>query len=293
MSIQSIAVASAKSFGDFVIVHSVLHRIEKNVKARIRLIACSHLRGLNAILPSDVGVTLVDSGEDRVPALFDFKKCGAAAAVQSALSLRRRFQEIERDANEVLAFDVLGVRERFIAGRWPVISPRTRGPNIYETYSQFLAEQEIRTAAARSPIHAGAVRSVGIFPESRLAEKRLGAPTLSVILDRAARAGLDAKLFILDGDLPPQREYRCVVNISRNFESLANAIRSVDSVISADSLPAHLGEYFDRPVFVASPAPNEYWLPHACFTNKRWGIFGNQAQFSSLLDRFLAESRAA
>jgi hypothetical protein len=292
MSIQSIAIASAKSFGDFVIVHSVLRRIDDRAKDKVRLIACSHLKGLNAILPDDVCVTLVDSGEDGVPAVFDVKKCGAFAAVQSALSLRRVFQKIARDDNEALAFDALGVRERFIAGRWPLIGPRTRGSNIYETYSQFLAEQEIRTAVAPR-IRAGAAHSVGIFPESRLLRKRLAAPTLSVILERAARAGMESKLFILDGDLVPDHPHPGLVKIPRNFESLANAIKSVGSVISADSLPAHLAEYFARPVFVALPAPNEYWLPHGCFTNKRWGIFDDRAQFSSLLDRFLAESRAA
>jgi hypothetical protein len=291
MSIPSIALASAKSFGDFVIVHSVLHRIESRAKRRIRLIACSHLKGLNAILPNDVRVTLVDSGEDRVPAIFDVKKHGAWAAAQSALSLRRRFQNIERNDDEVLAFDALGVRERFIAGRWPVVGPRTRGANIYRTYALFLAEQDIQITAA-PPVNADSARSVGIFPESRLVEKRLGAATVSAILNRTARAGLEAKLFILDGDLSSQREHPRAVNISRNFESLANAIKSVDSVISADSLPAHLAEYFGRPVFVASPSPNEYWLPHGCFIDKRWGIFRNEAQFSASLDRFLGESKA-
>jgi hypothetical protein len=291
MSSSSIALASAKSFGDFVIVHSVLHRIESRAKRRIRLIACSHLKGLNEILPDDVCVTLVDSGEDRVPAIFDVKKHGAWAAVQSAWSLRRRFENVERHDDEVLAFDSLGVRERFIAGRWPVISPRTRGANIYGTYSQFLAEQDIQTAAA-APVHTRSVRSVGIFPESRLVEKRLKAATVSVILSRIACAGLEAKLFILDGDLPPQGQYPGAVHISRNFESLANAIRSVDSVISADSLPAHLAEYFGRPVFVASPSPNEYWLPDGCFSEKRWGIFRDEAQFSVSVDRFLTELQA-
>jgi hypothetical protein len=286
-----ISFASAVSFGDFVIAHSALNRIEDQAKARARLIACSHLIDLNGILPIGVRVTLVESGEDRVPAVFDVRKCGALAAVQSAFSLRSRFQKIEREKNEVLAFHALGVRERFIAGRWPVIAPRTRRRNIYETYYQFLADQGIRTLVA-PPLHAGTARTVGIFPESRLVEKRLSAPTLSIIFAQAERAGLEAKLFVLDGDRARYQEHSAVVNISRNFASLADAIRSVDSVISADSLPAHLGEYFARPVFVALSRPNEYWLPHGCFTQKRWGIF-NQAGFSASLDSFLGESRAA
>jgi hypothetical protein len=288
MSIQSIAIASVKSFGDFVIPHSVLHRVEVPARNRIRLISCSHVEGLNAILPDDVRVTLVDSGGGLVPALFDVKQRGTSAAIRSALSLRREFQRIERDHDEILVFDVLGARERFIGGRWPVIRPRKMGRNIYDTYFQFLAEQEIRAAASPLSKRRTAARSLGIFPESRLIAKRLTAPTLSVIFERAAAAGLDAKLFILEGDLPPQREYPCIVNISRNFASLADAIKSVDCVISADSLPAHLAEYFARPVFVASQAPNEYWLPHECFTAKHWGIFGNRTGFRASLDRFFA-----
>jgi ADP-heptose:LPS heptosyltransferase len=292
MSLSTIAFASAKSFGDFVIAHSVLGRIETCAKYRVRLIACSHLKALNAILPNDVRVTLMDSGEERVPAIFDVKKYGAWAALQSAVSLRRRFQDIERHGDEVLAFDALGIRERFIAGRWPVASPRARSANIYETYSRFLSDQDIPTAPP-PPANAPAARSVGIFPESRLIEKRLGAPTVAAILNLTTRVGLAAKIFMLDGDVSALRGHPKAVTISRDFESLADAIRSVDSVISADSLPAHLAEYFGRPVFVASSAPNEYWLPQGCFRQKRWGVFGDEAQFSASLDKFLAEVRAS
>jgi len=291
MVIQSISFASAVSFGDFVIAHSALNRIEGRAKSRTRLIACSHLRDLNAILPNGVRVTVVETGEDRVPALFDVRKCGAWAAVGSAVSLRRRLQKVDRDTNEALAFHALGVRERFIAGRWPVIAPQVRRANVYKTYLGFLADHEIRTTP--SPVlRAGSPRTVGIFPESRLVEKRLSPSTLSIILDRAERAGLEAKLFVLDGDKAPYGERSATVTISRNFESLASAIKSVDAVISADSLPAHLAEYFGRPAFVALSRRNEYWLPEECFTHKRWGIF-SQAGFSSSLDRFIREPIAA
>jgi hypothetical protein len=292
MSNHTLAFATAKSLGDFVIAHSALHRVVGDAKARIRLISSSCVEGLNSVLPGDVSVTLVNSGGERVPALFDLKKRGAFAAAQSALSLRRELQKIERRQNEALAFVVFGVRERFIAGRWPIKTPRKKAPNIYETYFQFLAEQQVRTRTPPLRRPPGTGWSVGIFPESRLAEKRLPARSLSVIFERAALAGLEATLFILDGDIRPQRDLPRLVNIPRNFKSLSAAIRSVDAVISADSLPAHLGEYLERPVFVATPAPNEYWLPHQCFSDKNWGIFGDSKEFSVSLDRFFAALRS-
>jgi hypothetical protein len=289
MAKQSIAVASAVSFGDFVIAHSVLNRADEREKSWIRLIACSHLSDLNAILPHGVRVTIVDSGENRVPAVFDVKKCGALAAIQSAFSLRGRLQKVERDKAEVLAFHALGVRERFIAGGWPVVAPRERLANIYDTYTQFLTEQGIRLTQIPSPL-AVMQRTVGIFPESRLPRKRLSEPALSVTIERAQRAGLDVKVFILDGDRAPQNNHAVIVNIPRNFKSLASAISSVDFVISADSLPAHLGEYLGRPVFVALSERNDYWLPHGCFTSERWGVFEFESKFAYSLDKFLTEA---
>lgn len=292
MASPTLAFASVKSFGDFVIARSVLHRVADHDKHRVRMIACSHVEGLNAILADDVRIAFVDAGRE-VPAIFDLKKRGVFAAVQSALSLRREFQRIERDPNEALAFDTLGVRERFIAGHWPVITTRNKGWNIYETYLQFLADQQIQASAAPLPQRTAGVQSVGIFPESRLIEKRLDDAAIALIYERAALAGLAAKLFILEGDLALQRKFPSVVRIPRNFDRLADALKSVDAVISADSLPGHLGEYFARPVFVACPAPNEYWLPHRCFTTRHWGIFREHKDFAVSLDRFFAANGAA
>ncbi|MDP8986460.1 MAG: hypothetical protein M3N97_15755 [Pseudomonadota bacterium] len=293
MSLKSIAVASIRSFGDFVIAHSVLRRVAEDDKDRVRLISCGHVEDLNAVLSNEVCVTLLHSGEHSVPAVFDVKKRGALAALRSALSLRREFGKTGRDRNETLAFHSFGMRERFIAGSWPAIAPRTRCANIYETYRHFLSEHDIRTTACASPMPSGCARSVGIFPESRLAEKRLTAQTLSVVIDQVVRAGMSAKLFVLDEDIPSEREFPCTVRIDRNFASLASAIGSVDFVISADSLPAHLAEYFGRPVFVALPFHNEYWLPHGCFSAKHWGIFHSPRELSVSLDGFLAKFQGA
>jgi ADP-heptose:LPS heptosyltransferase len=287
-----LAFATAKSFGDFVIAHSVLHRIDEASKSRLRLIANSHVRELRAILPDDVCVTLVESEAEHVPALFDIKKRGALAAVKSALSLRREFQKISRRDSEALIFAGFGVRERFIAGDWPVFAPRQPGRNIYETYFQLLAEQHVKLIPPSVPLSPGKPRFLGVFPESRLVEKRLTDTTLSMIFDRATAAGLQVRLFILEGDVAAKHLRHPVDRIPRNFKSLAAAIKSVDCVLSADSLPAHLAEYFNRPTFVALPAANEYWMPFGCFVDKRWSIFGDRTEFCASLDGFFAGAAA-
>jgi len=287
-----LAFATAKSSGDFVIAHSVLHRVDAVAKSRLRLIANSHVRELNAILPDDVCVTLVDSDAERVPALFDIKKRGALAALKSALSLRKEFQNLSRRHGEALMFAGFGVRERFIAGDWPVFTPHQPGRNIYENYFEVLAEHQITLTLPPVPIARTRLRSLGVFPESRLVEKRLTHATLSMVFDRAAAAGIDVKLFILEGDIAAEGMHHPCTRIPRNFSSLAAAIKSVDCVVSADSLPAHLAEYFDRPTFVALPAANEYWMPFGCFIEKRWSVFGIPPELGNSLDEFFATSAA-
>jgi len=281
-----IAVASAKSYGDFVIAHSILSTVTGTDVSRIRLIACPHVRDLEAVLPRRVPVTWVDTAESNVPALFDVKKRGAWAAARSALRLRREFKKARRD-REILAFDAIGLRERFIAGGWPAVMVGNKAANIYHAYSRFLSEHHVEVrAAAASPAPAGA-RRAGIFPESRLARKQLSAEVVARILDGIAAAGIDASVFIMDGDSTSSRESPSVVAIPRSFASLGAALRSVDLVISADSLPAHLGEYYSRRVFVASLYPNEFWLPPACFAAGRWGLVHERAAFSRSLNEFL------
>lgn len=286
---QKFAVVTTKSFGDFVIAHAVLHSVEASARNRVRLIACSHVRELGAILSDDLRVTFLALREDRVPAIFDVRKRGISSAVESALWLRRALRRVPREPGESLAFDGLGLRERLIAGDWPTVAlPRSR--NIYETYSQFLAGRGIPTREAKLPQRSRAARSVGIFPESRLAAKTLDTATLSTIVDQAARAGLQARLMLLDGDPSTAPTGARIVRVQKNFKSLAAAIESVDCVVSADSLPAHLGEYLAKPVFVAAAFPNEYWLPRGCYTGAHWGLFPNPVEFCTSLGRFFRQS---
>jgi hypothetical protein len=283
---QKLAIASAKSLGDFVIAHSILNRVADGARDRIRLISCSHVEPLNAVLPNNVCVTLVDSGQ-RVPALFDVKKRGLLSAAESALTLRRQFKKITRHQNEALTFEPLGIRERFIAGDWQLTKPRRKGRNVYDTYLELLRQHDIQTLPTL-PESMAEARTLGVFPDSRLSRKRLDHDTLAVIIERSVAAGLDAKLFIFEGDAASVPAHSRTISIARTFQSLTEAINSVDMIVSADSLPAHLGEYLARPVFVATPAPNEYWLPPRCFKKRRWGNFNHHTEFSASLDRFLA-----
>ena len=89
------------------------------------------------------------------------------------------------------------------------------------------------------------------------------------------------------GEIADTFNYACdVVKVPRNFSAMANAIKKVDAVISADSMPAHMAEYFGVPVFVITPEPNRYWLPVSAFNNNFWCCFNDIMAGDYLLTLF-------
>jgi hypothetical protein len=88
--------------------------------------------------------------------------------------------------------------------------------------------------------------------------------------------GISATVLKLDGesvDIPKDLPTKL---LPRSFLSLITSLRTADLIVSADSLPAHLGEYFGLPTFVVSPTPNPYWLPRQAF------LTGATASFDAL-----------
>ena len=74
---------------------------------------------------------------------------------------------------------------------------------------------------------------------------------------------------------------RCI----SGFDSLVKSIKEFDLIVSADSLPAHIAEYFGINVFVFSPVDNHYWLPKSAFLNGAYAKFDEVIKFKKWLSR--------
>ncbi len=272
---SSVAIVCLKAFGDLVIARNAL----RGAGNRDCLIIGDHLLELNGALGPIGGVHVIAHGEGNVPALFDVRKAGLLRGVRSGLSLRRLFKAEPIEPACTLVFDQCGIRERFISGS-RAVAALPAAENIYLAYRQLLPPQVMVPSGTR-----GRPQSprVGIFPGSRMARKMMPASVISCIEAACAELGLDATVFALKGetvDIPPGVTE--VVNVPRSFAAMADAVQSVSSVISADSMPAHLAEYFGVPVFVASPVDNRYWLPLSAFQLRRWGTFPDAALTASI-----------
>lgn len=253
---------SVKSYGDFIIASNALRA---NGSHSDSLLCGSHLRPLMTAIDYKGNIEWLETGGDNVPAFFDVRKFGILSAIASGVTLHRLINE-HVAANDLLVFDRLGWRQNFLAGLKLKAHIATGKTNIYLDYEQFLSKD----VNNRVELPVKNVTKIGIFPDSRLAKKQLGPTLVSKIFHDLIKLGCDPQVVYVGSNPTRLGINNSVVN---GFDALIDRVRDFDIIISADSLPAHLAEYFEKPVFVISPVNNNYWLPKSAFLNGRFSLF--------------------
>jgi hypothetical protein len=291
MSKMSFTFVSLKSFGDLVIARWAIKRLAAVSTARVRLLIGSHLVELNSALGGLPGTAIIEHGGPNVPAFFAVRQYGVQSAAFNGLLLRKAMRSAFIPSETTLVFDRVGFRERFLAYGGRHIALPSTASNIYMAYEDFL--RPLVEASDLSPINAAnlakAASLIGIFPDSRIANKRMSAITVSAISKICNESNIPYRIYLLEGE--PSDLCGSHLNITmvpRQFSSMIDVVRSSSAVISADSMPAHIAEYFDIPVFVISPKPNVYWLPKSCFDLQNWSLFSSQLDDDQPLMRFIS-----
>lgn len=275
-----------KAFGDLVVLRQALRTAVRSRSPGPVVVIGSHLVELFRTLGDFGGECVVVESGAEVPALFDVKRRGLRLALQSAWNLRKQVERANIDRDRTLIFDRVGWRESFIAGHLS-IAGLPAAANIYIAYREtgIFADRASAAQPRPPPSHP---TSVGIFPASRIAGKNFPRQIVAEVIDGCLKTGLRPFLCLLEGERPDLAGLPVSVKrLPRTFSALAAAVRSVDLVVSADSLPAHLAEYFELPVFVVTPIDNPYWLPLTAFEANRWARFDNLSGRSRIHD-FLA-----
>jgi len=281
-----ISLVSFKSFGDFIIARWALQRLSMAPNG-VSIIMGDHLIDLDAALGPYLGTYCIRHCEGSVPAMYDIKKIGIRRGIHSALNIRRLLNKLDLPSKSTLIFDKIGLREQFIASAYPC-GELPNANNIYLAYQKLLGLEGFMRAQPTSVEQMIlSKKSVGIFPGSRVSAKVLPESVVDKLVNVCISRGVKPTIFILDGEstnLSPSLQ--SVTILPRRFDAMACAVRSVDAIISADSMPAHMAEYFGKPVFVVSPKPNKYWLPLSSFLNNHWALFDENFLVSSALNSF-------
>ncbi|HEX4508934.1 MAG TPA: hypothetical protein VH328_02600 [Burkholderiaceae bacterium] len=283
-----LAFVEVKAFGDLTITAASLRRLPPALRERIVLVAGDHLADLCRVLAPGCAIELVETGGRDVPALFDVKKHGLRAGAIAGWRLRRAVARSAAGCR--LVFEKLTRRERFVAGRRAAVCV-PKSANVYQAYETFLEEAypgvqlaPITDADADAPPTG---RRIGLFPLTRVAAKNLAPAFVATLARQCMARGFEPVVVLLEGEsFAAPTDLACHV-IPRRFDALAAEIRSLAAAVCADSLPAHLVAYAGRPVFVASPVPNEYWFPLSSFTGHHWGLIDEPQALAAALERFL------
>ena len=286
-----LVLVSLKSFGDFVIACNALRTLNLIFGSQqVSVLAGEHLYPLASALEAVSSIQFIASGPS-VPAIFDLKRWGAWDGLMSLLELRRQFSALPK--KDRLIFDRLGWREMCLAQGIPHAA-LPEAPNIYLAYERVLLSagfmQPDRANPPRRVAQDCALGTAMIFPSSRISRKSVPSGVVRALYKNLTGKGVPCEVVILeaeDFDAPSGIPVR---NIPRNFTSLIETIRSASMVFSADSLPAHLAEYYQVPAFVITPTPNAYWLPRSAFENRAWALFSEIVDSNALLARFLSRA---
>lgn len=280
----SATIVTLKAYGDFLIAYSAMSRaIVDNPAVDIRLLAGEHVRSLGLALgvPEAKVEYVGGSALKDVPAAFDVSRRGLWAAGRSLLSLRGAVHGSQFGRRELL-FDRLGPRERLISGGGQCVALPPEAPNIYLAYdAHFLVGADL---SPRLKVIGGVRRAV-IVPASRVARKVLPASVIATVHQQLVEREITPHVLLLEGEQVEVPQSIDLVRVPRDFSTLISCLREADIVVSADSLPAHIGEHLGKPTFVISPTPNPYWLPMHAFLQGGHAVFNDPGNLSNWLDR--------
>lgn len=276
---------SIRSYGDLVICVSSLCQLPLKFRKNISLIICSHLEELYLQLDSDLTVFNLNVGNKNVPALFDLKQQGILALLKSATLLRGQLFKIFPGCDARLVYDRITWRERLISNRFHISSLSVESTNIYSAYNKFFEDNYDFVPDLYSYIYRGA--GIGIFPGSRVHSKNIPISVINDIFFRYGHLGFDIRVFIFEGEELDASVKFPVIKIPKNFSSLMATLNSLAAVVSADSLPAHLSYYLNKPIFVLMPRANLYWLPLSSFVYGYWALFHSFKFSNESFENFL------
>jgi hypothetical protein len=270
---DQICLLQLKAFGDFVIANAAAERVAESDRHRLVLAIGEHLRPLRDAVEPSVRCIEIATGEPGVPAIYDVRKLGLAAAFGSALRVRSALARASLPENSIILMDRVGLRERWLIGGRKAAGMRVGTANIYHGYDELLRAAGLRVGTAARD-RARPLRLAGIFPGSRIAAKNLPIPLVASVLRLAEERGVPTRLYLLEGERTDLEASGLPhVIVPRQFSALRQAIEAVDLVISADSLPAHFAESLRINNFVITPRPNEFWMPRSVFDHGRWALF--------------------
>ena len=269
-----------KGFGDFIIGANFLKALRREDCENIRILTTPRIAMLVKEIELHINFSILNLPGPDAPALFEIKRKGPIQAIQSGFEIKKAIHDLnsQNPISGTLIFDKLSFRERYISAGHKIKALPKNYNNIYQAYECLMRQLNFEI-----PPELGSSKSlnntnsefIGVFPISRAEEKDIPPSVLKQLNEFFQREGKKLKIYVFPDQLERYKGVDNIEVLSKDFKTLINIIRAHKRIISADSLPAHLSQYFNIPVFVLTPKSNHYWLPIDSFNNGRYCIFSD------------------
>lgn len=270
---------SLKSYGDLVIACNSLRNVDMTQNG---LLVGSHLCPLLDVIEFNGTLSVLETGND-VPALFDIKKRGGVSVIRNGFMLRKKIQASVRQQDDVLVFDSLGVRQRFLSWPMRVEAVAQGAANIYQDYARYLGlNEDAAVSAVQNDVKPGG--KVYIFPDSRLQYKDLPDWLVATIAKENSKRGKSTIVVKVGKQIDLPQFDSMQIEWVDGLDQLTAQVRKADFLVSADSLPAHLAEYLGVPVFVFTPILTGYWVPLSSFMNGYFSGFNSLTRYKEWIN---------
>jgi ADP-heptose:LPS heptosyltransferase len=261
---KNICVLSALAFGDFIIDCNFLKH-----KPEIIILTPSYNKELcDLICPVNKVVFFNLKKTNIPPLLFNLKSFKIYGILTSWFELTKAINFFKKEYNIIFNSD--SYKWKIINFLGPFNYIRKKEENIYDSYELFIGQKK-STSTRQNKVNA-----INIFPDSRQESKSIPNYTLLDICTILNKNKI--KFIIYSNRISKDLDNLISIN---SLTELIEIIKDSEAVISADSLPIHLSEYYGVTNFVIAPKINKQLFPNNILKNKNWATFGNLSKFSN------------
>lgn len=238
-----------RAFGDFTISAAV---IKKSGAEKIPILLPKYLIELFNVLEGENIFNVVDIIQlDKYHKLFQLRK------VKSIKDFRELLYEVKTikkslDKKNSYLLDYKSKRARILSDKlyYPILDG-----NIYNSKAAFFAKHfNINAGLSHVPEKKIPIENIVLFPGSRLASKALSDELVASIISALKQQGFNVSTMYHESEKTLLKD----VDYFRNFTALKKLVVSADLIISADSLPLHIANFFDKFHFVIYNGKENY-----------------------------------
>ena len=270
-----------RAFGDFTISAAVL---KKSGAEKIPILLPKYLIELFNALEGENIFHVVDIIQlDKYHKLFQLRKVTSVKVFRELLFEIKTLKKSLHKKNRYL-LDYRSKRARILSNKlyFPALKD-----NIYHAKAALFAKHfNINADVIYVPQKKIQVKNIVLFPGSRLASKALSDELVACIFSALKEQGFNVTIVYHESEKTLLKD----VDYFKNFTALKKLVMSADLVISADSLPLHIANFFDKFHFVIYNGHGNYrWeTPSTRYYNSSAVYLNNKEEVVKNIFRFIA-----